>query len=215
MWSSTGPWAKHVSIVHDFASALLDTAPVPSTVYHTDAMHIGCVSESQAPGQVACAAGAAGNQAAVPKAAAQLAGSSTGGPALIPPPLMPRRTALKQPAGTATSKPPPPPPAAVAGAPTAATGMATAAAAGSKASSQDKRQQNAKAYLARLQEGLPAAAYQQLMKHLQRYRRDHDTLQVTDGVLDVLRLPSRRHLLLDFAAFLRTQDRDWFLRCVK
>ena len=214
---------------------------MPSTAYHTDAVHIGCASESQAPGQVACAAGAAGNQAAaatdisnihtvsklplilptgvntaaVPKAEAQLAGASTGGPALIPPPAMPRRTALKQPAGTATSKPPPP---AVAGASTAATGMATAAAAGtagSKASSQDKRQQNAKAYLARLQEGLPAAAYQQLMKHLQRYRKDHDTLQVTDGVLDVLRLPSRRHLLLDFAAFLRTQDRDWFLRCVK
>lgn len=92
---------------------------------------------------------------------------------------------------------------------------ATAGTASSKASSQDKRQQSAKAYLAQLQEGLPSAAYQQLMKHLQRYRKDHDTLQVTDGVLDVLRLPARRHLLLDFAAFLRTQDRDWFLRCVK
>lgn len=99
-----------------------------------------------------------------------------------------------------------------------ATGTASVAATGtasSKPSSQDKRQQSAKAYLARLQEGLPSAAYQQLMKHLQRYRKDHDTLQVTDSVLDVLRLPSRRHLLLDFAAFLRTQDRDWFLRCVK
>ena len=39
--------------------------------------------------------------------------------------------------------------------------------------------------------------------------------QVTDGVLDVLRLPGRRHLLLDFATFLRAQDRDWFLRCIK
>lgn len=39
--------------------------------------------------------------------------------------------------------------------------------------------------------------------------------QVTDGVLEVLRLPGRRHLLLDFATFLRAQDRDWFLRCIK
>ena len=53
------------------------------------------------------------------------------------------------------------------------------------------------------------------MKCLQQYRKDHDTLKVTDGVLDLLRAPSRRHLLLDFATFLRTQDRDWFLRCVK
>lgn len=198
--------------------------------------------KSWAPDGVACAAGVAENQAAAatdissqpavpkmpllpptgvntaaaPKTAGQQAGTSTGGP-LMPPPPMPRRTAVKQPTGTARSKPTPSP-AAVTGAPTAATGTAAAAAAGtagSKASSQDKRQQNAKAYLARLQEGLPAAAYQQLMKHLQRYRKDHDTLQVTDGVLDVLRLPTRRHLLLDFAAFLRTQDRDWFLRCVK
>ena len=87
--------------------------------------------------------------------------------------------------------------------------------AGSQNSSQDKRQQTAQAYLARLQEALPSAAYQQLMKHLQQYRKDHDTLKVTDGVLDLLRLPSRRHLLLDFAKFLRSQDRDWFLRCVK
>lgn len=132
----------------------------------------------------------------------------------MPPPPMPRR---RLPAGSKA----PPPAVPLAGAATASTGTATAAAtvsadaAGSKALAQDKRQQNAKAYLARLQEGLPAAAYQQLMKHLQRYRKDHDTLQVTDGVLDVLRLPSRRHLLLDFAAFLRAQDRDWFLRCVK
>ena len=201
------------------------------------AVDTACAPQSPAPNHVACAAGVAGNQAGaariisnshtVPKvplslptgvntaaaqtAAKQPASTSTGGPAHMPPPSMPRRTALKQPP-TST------PPAAVAGAPPAATSVATAAAAGtagSKASSQDKRQQNAKAYLARLQEGLPATAYQQLMKHLQRYRKDHDTLQVTDGVLDVLRLPSRRHLLLDFAAFLRTQDRDWFLRCVK
>ena len=87
--------------------------------------------------------------------------------------------------------------------------------AGSKGSSQDKRQQTAQAYLGRLQGALPGAAYQQLMRCLQQYRKDHDTLKVTDGVLDLLRLPSRRHLLLDFAKFLRSQDRDWFLRCVK
>ena len=88
-------------------------------------------------------------------------------------------------------------------------------AATSKASGQDKRQQTAKAYLGKLQAGLPAAAYQQLMKCLQQYRKDHDTLRVTDGVLEVLRLPGRRHLLLDFATFLRAQDRDWFCRCIK
>lgn len=92
---------------------------------------------------------------------------------------------------------------------------AAAAPASSKAFSQDKRQQTAKAYLSKLQEGLPAAAYQQVMKCLQQYRKDHDTLKVTDGVMDLLRAPSRRHLLLDFATFLRSQDRDWFLRCVK
>jgi len=92
---------------------------------------------------------------------------------------------------------------------------AAATLASSKASSQDKRQQTAKAYLSKLQEALPGAAYQQVMKCLQQYRKDHDTLKVTDGVLDLLRAPSRRHLLLDFATFLRTQDRDWFLRCVK
>ena len=69
--------------------------------------------------------------------------------------------------------------------------------------------------MARLQAGLPGAAYQQLMKCLQQYRKDHDTLRVTDGVLEVLRLPGRRHLLLDFATFLRAQDRDWFCRCIK
>ena len=145
----------------------------------------------------------------------------TESPAAMPPPTMPRRTAVRLPANNAACKAPSP--AVVPSATLAATGTTTAAAAavaagsagGNAASPQDRRQQNAKAYLARLQEGLPAAAYQQLMKHLQRYRKDHDTLQVTDGVLDVLRLPSRRHLLLDFAAFLRTQDRDWFLRCVK
>lgn len=98
---------------------------------------------------------------------------------------------------------------------TAPVATPAAATAGSKSSSQDKRQQTAKAYLGKLQEALPAAAYQQLMKCLQQYRKDHDTLRVTDGVLDLLRAPSRRHLLLDFATFLRTQDRDWFLRCVK
>ena len=98
---------------------------------------------------------------------------------------------------------------------TASVAIPKVAAASSKASSQDKRQQTAKAYLGKLQEALPAAAYQQLMKCLQQYRKDHDTLRVTDGVLDLLRAPSRRHLLLDFATFLRTQDRDWFLRCVK
>ena len=92
---------------------------------------------------------------------------------------------------------------------------AAATLASSKASSQDKRQQTAKAYLSKLQEALPAAAYQQVMKWLQQYRKDHDTLKVTDGVMDLLRAPSRRHLLLDFATFLRSQDRDWFLRCVK
>ena len=151
-------------------------------------------------------------------AAGQQASASTGVPASMPPPSMPRRTAVKQPAGTATCAAEATSAAAEAGATTLAAGTASAATAGtagSKVSSQDKRQQSAKAYLARLQEGLPSAAYQQLMKHLQRYRKDHDTLQVTDGVLDVLRLPARRHLLLDFAAFLRTQDRDWFLRCVK
>ena len=92
---------------------------------------------------------------------------------------------------------------------------AAATLASSKASSQDKRQQTAKAYLSKLQEALPAAVYQQVMKCLQQYRKDHDTLKVTDGVMDLLRAPSRRHLLLDFATFLRSQDRDWFLRCVK
>ncbi len=96
-----------------------------------------------------------------------------------------------------------------------AVSAAAAAPASSKASSQDKRQQTAKAYLSKLQEALPAAAYQQVMKCLQQYRKDHDTLKVTDGVMDLLRAPSRRHLLLDFATFLRSQDRDWFLRCVK
>ena len=143
--------------------------------------------------------------------------TSIGFPPGMAPPSMPRR---RLPPGPATCKPPPPAVllASVTATPTgtvAAAATESADAAGSKASAQDKRQQNAKAYLARLQEGLPAAAYQQLMKHLQRYRKDHDTLLVTDGVLDVLRLPTRRHLLLDFAAFLRTQDRDWFLRCVK
>jgi len=85
--------------------------------------------------------------------------------------------------------------------------VVSAAAAATLASSQ--------AYLSKLQEALPGAAYQQVMKCLQQYRKDHDTLKVTDGVLDLLRAPSRRHLLLDFATFLRTQDRDWFLRCVK
>ena len=46
-------------------------------------------------------------------------------------------------------------------------------------SSQDKRQQTAKAYLAKLQGSLPSAAYQQLMKCLQQYRKDHNTLQVS------------------------------------
>ncbi|KAL3139839.1 hypothetical protein ABBQ38_004137 [Trebouxia sp. C0009 RCD-2024] len=158
------------------------------------------------------------SQASMSRTAAEQQGAtSTGARPGMPPPSMPRR---RLPAGPTTCKPPPPP-VLVVGATTASVSTATAAAvasadaAGSKASAQDARQQNAKAYLARLQEGLPAAAYQQLMKHLQRYRKDHDTLQVTDGVLDVLRLPTRRHLLLDFAAFLRTQDRDWFLRCVK
>ncbi len=96
-----------------------------------------------------------------------------------------------------------------------AAAAAAATLASSKASSQDKRQQTAKAYLSKLQEALPAAAYQQVMKCLQQYRKDHDTLKVTDGVMDLLRAPSRRHLLLDFATFLRSQDRDWFLRCVK
>ena len=91
----------------------------------------------------------------------------------------------------------------------------TAAGTDSKVSSQAKRQQTAKAYLGKLQGALPAAAYQQLMTCLQQYRKDHDTLRVTDGVLELLRMPSRRHLLLDFATFLRSQDRDWFLRCVK
>lgn len=102
---------------------------------------------------------------------------------------------------------------AAAAAPKAQAGPITAAA--PKASGQDKRQQTAKAYLGKLQAGLPAAAYQQLMKCLQQYRKDHDTLRVTDGVLEVLRLPGRRHLLLDFATFLRAQDRDWFCRCIK
>lgn len=153
-------------------------------------------------------------QASMSRATAEQQGAaSTGGLPGMPAPSMPRR---RLPAGPATCKPPP---VLVPGAATPSVGRATAVAsadaAGNKSSAQDKRQQNAKAYLARLQEGLPVAAYQQLMKHLQRYRKDHDTLQVTDGVLDVLRLPTRRHLLLDFAAFLRTQDRDWFLRCVK
>ena len=97
----------------------------------------------------------------------------------------------------------------------AVSAAAAATPASSKASSQDKRQQTARAYLSRLREALPGAAYEQVMKCLQQYRKDHDTLRVTDGVLDLLRAPSRRHLLLDFATFLRTQDRDWFLRCVK
>ena len=96
-----------------------------------------------------------------------------------------------------------------------AAAVAATTPASSKASSQDKRQQTAKAYLSKLQEALPAAAYQQVMKCLQQYRKDHDTLKVTDGVMDLLRAPSRRHLLLDFGTFLRSQDRDWFLRCVK
>ncbi|KAL0026549.1 hypothetical protein WJX77_006250 [Trebouxia sp. C0004] len=96
-----------------------------------------------------------------------------------------------------------------------AVSAAAATTTSSKASVQDKRQQTARAYLSKLQEALPAAAYEQVMKCLQQYRKDHDMLKVTDGVMDLLRAPSRRHLLLDFATFLRTQDRDWFLRCVK
>ena len=71
--------------------------------------------------------------------------------------------------------PPEPVTASAAAAAPAPAGCTPAAA---RMSSQEKRQQTAKAYLAKLQEALPAAAYQQLMKCLQQYRKDHNTLQV-------------------------------------